>query len=405
MAPVNDDLDIRAALADLTEDQPPFPPGRLSAVRRRARQHRRRVAATTVAAVAAVAVAVSLATLPRAAGPQQLTARHVPGWALPWPDHRNGSVPQSVLDRAVLAWLYQGPMGMPDAGHGNFPGRGASARRVAQLANTYPVVWYVGQTIDHGAEVVVTFEADGPSGPQLVVGYAQASQVMSDQPAWSGASSPWALTATAAPSRHRPPLAIGQYVIPAAGPMGANWVVLLTAPDVREVTWLAATTDGVRRPTVRTVGGLVVAYAGRLTSQVELTGLSTSHGLVPLRNIPIGIPGARGATNPGLTPPPAPTVPASLSYIQGWGGQGPEQDEDASFAPGHGRYAFIAVCYGPKPLRLTVDGHHVGTVSCDDRQQQIAVPHSALRKHTIMFRFETSNLTAYQIDFGSVRRH
>jgi hypothetical protein len=392
-------------MADLTEDQPPVPPWRWPAIRRRAAtRRRRRIAAGAVAAVAAAAVAVSLATLPRAGGQPPL-ARHVPGWALPWPDHRNGTVPKSVLDRAVLAWLYQYPMGLPDnGGSGTFPAAGSSARRVAELAGTYPVVWYVGQTIDHGSEVVVTFEADLPTGPQLVVGQAPAASVMHNQPAWSNrGGSPWNLVVSKAPSPRKPPVAIGQYVTPPAAAVGTNWVVLLTAPDVRSVAWFAATASGTRRPTVRTQDGLAVVDAGRLTSQVELTGMSTGRGFVPLRNVPIGIPGKPGATVPDLASPPAISVPGSLASIEGWSAQGDQQDEDSSFALGRGQYAFLAVCYGPQRLRFTVNGHAVGAVRCNDEQQQLTVPRSALRRHSIMFGIQTSNLTSWQVDFASVR--
>jgi hypothetical protein len=407
MASVNDDLDIRAALADLTEDQPPARPGRLAAIRRRARiQRRRRIVASAVAAVAAVAVAVSLAALPRAAGQPPL-ARHVPRWALPWPDHRNGSVPKSVLDRAVLAWLYQYQMGLrDDGGNRTFPAAGSSDRRVAELAGTYPIVWYVGQTIDHGSEVVVTFEADPPTGPQLVVGQAAAAAVMHNQPAWSNrGGSPWNLLVGKAPNPRKPPVAIGQYVTVPAPVAATNWVVLLTAPDVRSVHWFEATTSGVRRPSVRTQDGLVVADAGRLTSQVELTGLSTGRGFVSLRDVPIGIPGQRGAAVPDLASPPAPTVPGSLTFVAGWAAQGDQQDEDSSFAPGRGQYAFLATCYGPQRLRLTVNGHAVGTISCDgQQQQQLRVPRSALHGHGIMFGIDTSELTSWQVDFVHVQR-
>lgn len=134
------------------------------------------------------------------AGTQRPHVRNVPRWALGWPDHRNGSVPQQVLDRAVIAALYEGPgLQLPDGGRGTVPAARASARSVSRQAQEYPVMWYVGQTIDHGQDVVVMFEIDGPNGRQLVVGQATTSQVLQDQPAWSNASSPWALTEVPAP--------------------------------------------------------------------------------------------------------------------------------------------------------------------------------------------------------------
>lgn len=410
MTPASNDLDIRAALADLTDDQPPVPPGRLAAIRRKAGIRRRRqVAATALAALGAVAIATSLAALPRPARSLPPSERNVPGWALPWPDHRNGSVPQPVLDRAVLAWLAE--VAGPPRGSSTVPAPGSSARQVASLVGPHDVVWYVGQTIDAGTEVVVMFEADGPDGAQLVAGQAQASQVMRDQPAWSYAQSPWTLTVAAAPDPQRPPLAIGIYAGPDSryvnGPiplLGRNWVVLLTAPDVRSVTWFAATTSGVRRPTVHSAAGLAVAYAGPLTSQVELTGLSTTHGFMPLRNVAIEVPGAPDSAVPSLALPPPLSVPATRALIAPpYEGQGSAGAQDASFSPGRGRYALLAVCYGAGPLRLEVNGHRIGTIACDDNQHQLTVPASALGQHGIRLDIDTSNMTVWRLDLVAVR--
>ena len=90
-----------------------------------------------------------------------------------------------------------------------------SARRLAPVsrqANAYPVIWYVGQTVDNGRVVEVMFEISGPNGRQLVVGQATASDVMKNQAAWSNATSPWALTEVPAPDPAKAPLAIGDYV-------------------------------------------------------------------------------------------------------------------------------------------------------------------------------------------------
>ena len=115
----DDDVAVRAALADLTHGQPQFPAGRFGSVKRRAAQHRRRqVVGGLAAVVLAAALVAGLTQLPsvRHAPPQ---ARKVPSWALNWPDHRNGSVPQQILDRAVIAWQYSGVFQqVPDGGNG-----------------------------------------------------------------------------------------------------------------------------------------------------------------------------------------------------------------------------------------------------------------------------------------------
>jgi hypothetical protein len=195
MPAVNDDLELRTALADLTSDQPSAPPDRFTAIHRKAVSHRRHQVVAGVAAVAAIAAAVGLVRLPafRTAVP---TGRSVPSWALPWPDIRNGSVPQSVLDRAVIAWR--------DEGNGSAatePPAGSSAREVARLAGQSHVIWYVGQTAVGGQVVVVIFEAARPGGRTLVVGWADAEDVMNNQPAWSDAESPWVFTSVPAPAR------------------------------------------------------------------------------------------------------------------------------------------------------------------------------------------------------------
>ena len=71
--PVTDDeVAVRAALADLTAGQPPFPAGRFAAVKHRAAMHRRRQLAGGALAVAvAVGLAVGLSQL---AGTQHAAA-------------------------------------------------------------------------------------------------------------------------------------------------------------------------------------------------------------------------------------------------------------------------------------------------------------------------------------------
>ena len=241
MTPVTDEQVMRAALADLTDDQPPMPPGRLGAVRRRAIRHRRRqLAGAVVSALAVAGIIVGAGRLPGILH-QQPQARHVPGWALPWPDYRNGSVPQSVLNNAVLAW------GDP-AKYLQGSAAPSSPREIARLVASYHVTWYAGQTVAHGHDVVVMFEATSPdTGPQLVVGLATASEVMHGQPAWKGSASPWVLTATAAPAR---PSAFGpdisEYLSePSKSGAGTDtWIVVLPAPGAQFGNWTVNTSNG-----------------------------------------------------------------------------------------------------------------------------------------------------------------
>ena len=289
MAPVNDDLDIRAALADLTEGQPPLPPGRLAAVRGKAAASRRsRIASAVVAAAAAAAVAVSLATLPRATL-QQPPARQVPGWALPWPDHRNGSVPQSDLEYAVLSWR------LTEAGIENTGLKTSPSELVAYEAR-YRVIWYLAQTIDRGRFVVVMFEARRLGKTQLIFGYAPASQLTGFRwpPGLSIGRGPWVLSIMRAPDPDTGRLAVGGTVNTGTSSHPDDWVVMLAAPDVRSIRWQALTTHGIRPTTTPASSGLAVTAASWLKGQVLVTGLSTEHGFVPLA-VPLGPAQCRGA--------------------------------------------------------------------------------------------------------------
>jgi hypothetical protein len=402
----DDDVAVRAALGDLTAQQPPFPVGRFAAVTHRAVMRRRRqLAGSAVAIAVAVGLAVSLTQL---AGTHQTPpARSVPRWALDWPDHRNGSVPQQVLDRAVIAARYGSALLGPDGGRGTVPAVGASASSVSRQANAYPVIWYVGQTIDHGRIVEVIFETDGPSGPRLVVGQATASEVMQDQPAWSDAQSPWAFTEIPAPDPAKAPPAIGDYAAgrpPAAsGQSPDNWMVLLTAPDVTRVSWYETTTSGPRRLGMPTSAGLAVTDTGQLTGPIELTGLTTSHRKIPLDYVPVAV--GQKVQVPQLAAPPALSLPRSFSWKLGFSGQGPETDLYGSFHAGHLSYAVIGICYGPAPVQVDIDHHPLGSVTCDSQTHQLSVPGSDFHGYgrQLWLHFAAPSLDAWHLEFGTIR--
>jgi hypothetical protein len=415
MTPVTDEQMLRSALAHLTDDQPPMPPARFQSVRRRAIRHRKRqLASAAVSALAVVGLAVGLTRLPGVLHPQP-QARHVPGWALPWPDYRNGSVPQSVLNNAVLAW------GDP-AKYVQGSAAPSSPREIARLLASYHVVWYVGQTVARGHDVVVIFEANSPgalasdgtaaTGPQLVVGTASASEVMHGQPAWKGDTSPWALTATPAPAR---PSAFGPDIsayVPeqsASGTGTDNWIVVLPAPGSPLTTWGARTTASGADITGVDSPGVYVAKAGQITADV-LLGFGARRG----QWAPVGIGGA--AATPSLAPP-ALTPPASFGEMSGVGGQGSSPSlYDESFATrSGGRYAVLASCYnapsgqawwahpapgGHGPLHILINRHSIGTIACDGQQHELAVPRSLLRRHGVFIGASSSKLTSWQLAFG-----
>jgi hypothetical protein len=410
---IDDEVAARTAFADLTAGQPAFPAGRFAAVKHRAVMHRRRQLAGGALAVAvAVALAVSLSQLVGAQQPPP-PARSVPRWALPWPDHRNGSVPQQVLDRAVIAALYSGQgaqapaLPLPDGGRGTVPARGASASSVSRQANAYPVIWYVGQTVDHGRVVEVMFEMDGPNGPQLVVGQATASEVMHDQPAWSDTSSPWALTEVPAPDPAKAPPAIGNYVTGRSSGGGGqnpdNWMVLLTAPDVRRVSWYETTTGGPRLLSMPTSAGLAITDTGQVTGDIELTGLTTSRGTTRLDHVRVAV--GDQVQVPQLAAPPALSLPRSFSLVIGSTSQGSSGNLDQGFRAGRLRYAVFGICYGPAPVQVKINGHSIGSITCDSQTHQLSVPASDLRGHghQLWLDFAAPDLDAWDLAFGTMR--
>ncbi|HXB48780.1 MAG TPA: hypothetical protein VNW50_13550 [Streptosporangiaceae bacterium] len=399
MTRITDDHAIREALAELTDGQPPMPPGRFAAVRKRAIRHRRRQVAAVISSVLAVAGLVTgLSRLPTSTGP---LAR--PSWALQWPDLRNGSVPQSVLDDAVAGWVYTTGY---ETGSPNW-----SAAAVTHVVRLFHPVWYVGQTIDHGQEIAVIFEVSGPMGPRLVAGYTSASEVMPGHAAWDASTIPWVMNSRPAP---RPG---GQGLVPevseyvqaqsASGLSGDNWIVVLTSPAVQRISWYG--------PTVASGSGahsssdeLVVANLGQLRGDVMLRIPGN-----PGESIPVGIPGAPDI--PALAAPPALTAPSSFNEIVSFTGQGNETDVDSSLAPSRQPAAFIADCYnaasndgfaapspgGTGPLRISVNGHALPAVECTSGQQMLMVPHS-YQSHKLVIQITSSDLTAWQVAFGSV---
>jgi hypothetical protein len=393
MPAVNDDLELSTALADLTSDQPSAPPDRFTAIRRKAASHRRRQVITGIAVVAATAAVVGLVRLPafRTAVP---AGRSVPGWALPWPDIRNGSVPQSVLDRAVIAWR--------DEGNGSAatePPPGSSAREVARLAGQSHVIWYAGQTAVGGQVVFVIFEATGPSGPTLAVGSADAADVMNDQPAWSDAESPWVFTSVPAPKPSRPGLVIGLNVHGAASASGQNpddWIVLLTDPAVSRISWRETGRSGVLRPD----HGLVVKDMGQLRTAVRLTQVYAGANLLR-RAVDVGVPGA-GTDEPQLELAAPLSPPAGFEPISSGTAQGDETDSIGAGPPPSGRhYVLLARCFGPAPLQIAAGGHHVGTAHCSAGQFQATIPAAWITPGSATLSVQTSGLTSWRYGLGT----
>jgi hypothetical protein len=428
MTPADEELLLRHALADLTSDQPPASAGRYTAIRSRAADRRRHQIVTAAVAVLTAAVLVfGLVQLPRIlrTAPTDRSA----AWALQWPDHRNGSVPQSVLNWAVRTWRFPNQWVLPPS-------------VMSSLKDKFPpVIWYVGQTVASGHVVVVLFEADH----RLVAGWAEASLVMGGTAGCIPSNSystivpcqadPWTLISVPAPRNGIPGLAIGLNVhdglIAAPSPSTLNllferrmdpdnWIVILTSPDVRRVTWRTSTAFGTVAGATSASSGLAIANTGHVSAPVELTGLFTSAGNLLVKPRYVGIPG-NGAGIPELAlPPPIPARGAHL-YVVG-SGQGSELDQAPVLQSGYacqllpesGRNAagvpdvtwhlpcpgpvsnppeeLVGSCYGPASLQVAGGGHLLGVVPCDNKPHQL----SGFRPQDGI-RVTTSMLTRWQL--------
>jgi hypothetical protein len=395
MGVMRDELLVRRLLGDLTADQPAPPADRYAAIRCRARRHRLTQAAGTLAVVVAAAglaigIGVSASSVAPASRP-----RSVPSWALPWPDHRNGSVPQHVLDGAVAAWRHEIALraGTP---------LGTTARA--------KVIWYVGQTVAHGQSVVVIFEVGSPAGPRLVAGLATASEVTSGQPGWSRGFSPWVLYDVPAPQRAAG-LAIGLNTDGPATVTGRNpddWIVVLAAPQVRDVAFTAsgpsrsgATTEVLGVGTAS--HGLLIGDVGQVSGPVQLTKLDVGHHNTLAVPVNVEVPGSPRSQTPQLAMPAPIRVPPGLSEQVALTGQG---SSGSSLTTQGGRLAIVARCYGPSPLRLTYRTGHgeraIGTITCDDGAHEL-ITKIRLSHPAVGVSVHSSPLTAFRVVIGTVR--
>ena len=389
---VPDEVAVRQLIDELTVGQPDAPRDRHGRIRRRVRRYRLTQAAGTFAVAAAVAaVAVGIGTTAGRVPPIP-AHRPVPGWALPWPDHRNGSVPQRVLDGAVTAWRHQS---------------GAPAGRTTPSR----VIWYVGQKVAHGQAVAVIFEVDSGVGTRLVAGWATASHVMNGQPAWTRGSSPWLLYDVPAPAPAQR-LLIGLN-LPGPGPWPGraliNWIVLLAAPQVQSFSWsapgpssLTSSTDAIGLATASR--GLAVASTGRITGPVAVDQLDVGRHNLLGHPVTVGVPGNQASHAPQLARPAPvggrPGFQASTSVT----GQG-TSSLGTDLSGYHRRLAIRARCYGPSRLRLIYEGPRkqnlLGTVSCDDAIHELV---TSVRASAHAFvTVNTSLLTAYRVVLGTVR--
>jgi hypothetical protein len=355
MALTSEEQALRQALNDIAIGQPDVPVDRISGVRRRhTRRRTLQVAGAAVAAVAVIAGAL-VARIDVFNGSQVTPAhRSVPSWALPWPDHRDGSVPQKVLDGAVKFWRV-------DSAHPTMP---------TQLQH---IVWYAGGLVADGKTVVAVFEIDSGFGRRLVAGWATASEVMHGQRPVTGNGSAWVLyDVPAPPADYRGFVGLNVPGADNSSGFPPNWVVLLSRPDTTRVF-----VSGQRWTPMK--NGYAVIDTGQLTFgplevSAQLTNGEYIGGIV-------GVPGAPKSKVPQLAAVAPLTYPGRI--YAGLGGQGDSMYEDDS---NHGQASQLYVrCRGQGQVRIRLSdsaptpprGGYVVNRPCDDAQYAITIPPSA----------------------------
>jgi hypothetical protein len=416
---VPDEVAVRELFDELTAGQPDAPVNRLDRIGRRVRRHRIAQAAVTLAAVAvATVVAIGIGTSITSVAPDN-GRRDVPAWALSWPDHRNGSVPQSVLDGAVSAWRHFAEL------KGNSP-TATSIRKV---------IWYVGQKVARGEVVAVIFEADTTAGPRLVAGWATASQVMDGQPGWKPGSSPWVLYDVAAP-KHPKGLFVGLNVHGTSARPGRNpdnWIVVLAAPGVQDIGWTApgtsstttnsqgtSTTSSMAIGMAPAVAGLAIWDSGQISGPVQVTQLE-AHRRNILR-VPgnVGVPGSAASEVPQLAAPrPIRSRPGFTRVIEITG-----QSDTATNLNGiRGQLAIRARCNGGSPLRILFGFgsasdllglspsaersrmRSLGTVACDDDVHDLVTSVRLASGHNRgVVIINGGRATVYRVDLGTAQK-
>ena len=363
---LTDEEALRSLLADATVGQPAAPVDRVASVRRRYVRRRTTQLGTLAAAVAAVVVGTVLVASPFGNSRTEPANRSVPSWALPWPDHRDGSVSQTVLDQAVSAWRY-------------FHADGYAA----VLPAPSKVIWYLGQRAVNGDKITVMFEVDGAEGHRLIAGFADANDVGGNAPAqFDRGSSPWVLYDVPAPSPDYRGFVGLNLTAPGAGSSSAyhNWIVVLTHPSAQQISWSGAgLAGGAGRPD----RGLVIADSGQPTGQVYAKVLDRADQTsVVGQQTPVGVPGNPKSTVPYLRPPaPLTGVPHGFRTMGPITAQGSLMNSEMAF---HrlGPTTIYARCYGAASMRVAIDTIRSGAgviLPCDN--QQHALPGQSLRRN------------------------
>ena len=357
MARIDVESALHEALTDAAIGQPAAPVDRLVGVRRR--HQRRRIAQGVGAAVAVIAVVAGTVAGIGLPGSHRVSPAHrsLPSWALPWPDHRDHSVPQSVLDGAVTAWRH---LASDQGGQ-------------APVAAPSQVVWYLGNRIANGEVVAVVFEVAGVTGHRLVAGWTSSDEVMQGQAPYDGqnASTPWVLYDVPAPaSNFQKFIGLNVHGQSADTSMNPdNWIVVLAGPNADLMH-----TGAVNVGAPMAVGdhaldqGLGIVDTGQLQSEVEVSVRYPDHVWAGGN---VGVTGAPESFVPQLAAAPALTGVIGQTYASS--GQGAEFNVDGTQPPHATSVTVYIRCLGPSPLRFTLDGQRSQSaqVTCDGQQHKI----------------------------------
>lgn len=348
--------ELRGALAELSSAQPAPPTGRLDGVRRR---HRTRVRAqATVAGVAVVAVIVGTlgAVLSLHSAGVSPAHRDVPSWALPWPDHDDGSLTEQQKQAAVRAWA-AGDSGQDDP------------------AAPQGVVWYAAVTV-HRVVAVAIFEVTNQRGRHRIV------TATNNSPGFPGRCGKgcwdWAIySAQAPPPSYNGPIGVNLHAgaSPAPNEYAPNWIAVIAPPAA---TRLRVTTSTMPAATVDTsVVPLNSGYAAVNTGQLY-GGPVMVKPLGPpgtsFESWPVGVPGNTQSQIPQLAKV---TVSHPGKLLSGFGGQ--ETASTGLSVPAKARGGHLVLsfeCRGSSVARVRLFGKRpfVRQYPCDAREFHDPLP-------------------------------
>jgi hypothetical protein len=403
----SDERALRSALTDAAVGQPPAPYDRIDGVRRRhARGRQRRMVALGAAAVVAVAGTASGVIGVRAGtgNATPVAHRNVPSWALQWPEHRDPSIPQNVLDGAVSAWAH------------------SHQTDTATNDPTDPdfTVWYLAEKVA-GDDIAVAFEYSGGGAPYFVMGYATASEVMKGQVPYDTPNgfSPWVLRGVS--TLDMGPRSIVGLNLPVSGSDtgegAANDIVVLTDPRATSFDWQVLGPDGeLRHVTSPMAAGYAEMDTGLIRSRVRITAVKDRHGTVLGGGTYVTVPTTESVSPAPDTPVlmkvrPFTGVPESADSFGEFSGQGGIHNEVQSDTPWprHGTRIYAA-CYGGPRMVVSIDSNRPSqqvAIPCDNREHIVTGPpvlaHSEIASeaprgtHVHAVEIDASDYTAWRL--------